>query len=160
MSESNPSPGFKYQKLRIAWSVGCGIVCLLLIVLWMRSYWWQDVVIRYSGRGWYGVESARGVLYANATVNVNAEDGWFHWSKRLNESRFPTLVVGSQDRIAQPGFEAHFSYWVPVLMFALLGAVSWIHPSKRFSLRILVLWMTLIAVLIVKMASGGECPLR
>jgi hypothetical protein len=32
----------KYRKLRIAWSVGCGIVCLLLIALWVRSYWWSD----------------------------------------------------------------------------------------------------------------------
>ena len=32
----------KYRKLRIAWSAVCGIVCLLLIVLWVRSYWWRD----------------------------------------------------------------------------------------------------------------------
>ena len=37
----------KYPKLRIAWSVGCGILCLLLIVLWVRSYWWAD---RLHGR--------------------------------------------------------------------------------------------------------------
>ena len=28
----------KYRKLRIAWSIGCGMLCLLLIVLWVRSY--------------------------------------------------------------------------------------------------------------------------
>src|SRR5436190_1484788 len=28
----------RYRKLRIAFSVGCGIVCVLLIVLWVRSY--------------------------------------------------------------------------------------------------------------------------
>ena len=29
----------RYRKLRIAWSVGWGIACVLLIVLWVRSYW-------------------------------------------------------------------------------------------------------------------------
>ena len=28
----------RFRKLRIAWSVGCGIACVLLIVLWVRSY--------------------------------------------------------------------------------------------------------------------------
>jgi hypothetical protein len=32
----------KFRKLRIAWSVGCGIACVLLIVLWVRSYWRLD----------------------------------------------------------------------------------------------------------------------
>ena len=33
-------PPIRYRKLRIAWSVGCGILCLLLIVLWafQREY--------------------------------------------------------------------------------------------------------------------------
>jgi hypothetical protein len=29
----------RFRKLRIAWSVGCGILCVLLIVLWIRSYY-------------------------------------------------------------------------------------------------------------------------
>jgi hypothetical protein len=36
----------KYRKLRIAWSVGWGVLCLLLVALWVRSYWWRDT---YSG---------------------------------------------------------------------------------------------------------------
>src|SRR6476659_6230618 len=31
--------GMKYRKLRIAWSVVWGILCLLMITLWVRSYW-------------------------------------------------------------------------------------------------------------------------
>ena len=29
----------RFRKLRIAWSVVCGLVAVLLIVLWVRSYW-------------------------------------------------------------------------------------------------------------------------
>src|SRR5689334_2253638 len=28
----------KFRKLRIAWSVACGVACVLLIALWVRSY--------------------------------------------------------------------------------------------------------------------------
>ena len=34
----------RFRKLRIAWSVGWGIACVLLIVLWVRSYWWVDML--------------------------------------------------------------------------------------------------------------------
>src|SRR4051812_40138543 len=36
----------KYRKLRIAWSVFCGIACVLLIALWVRSYWRTEFVER------------------------------------------------------------------------------------------------------------------
>ena len=29
----------RFRKLRIAWSVAWGVVAVLLIVLWVRSYW-------------------------------------------------------------------------------------------------------------------------
>jgi hypothetical protein len=32
----------RFRKLRIAWSVGWGIACVLLIVLWVRSYSWSE----------------------------------------------------------------------------------------------------------------------
>jgi len=34
----------RFRKLRIAWSVGCGLACVLLIALWVRSYWLIDTV--------------------------------------------------------------------------------------------------------------------
>jgi hypothetical protein len=38
----------RFRKLRIAWSVVCSIVCVLLIVLWVRSYWIEDSIERIS----------------------------------------------------------------------------------------------------------------
>src|SRR4051794_19852377 len=32
----------RFRKLRIAWSVFWGLACVLLVVLWVRSYWWED----------------------------------------------------------------------------------------------------------------------
>jgi hypothetical protein len=33
----------KYRKLRIAWSVFWGIVAVLLVALWVRSYYRDDI---------------------------------------------------------------------------------------------------------------------
>ncbi len=33
----------KHRKLRIAWTVAWGIVAVLLLVLWIRSYWTYDI---------------------------------------------------------------------------------------------------------------------
>src|SRR5690242_19908247 len=35
----------RYRGLRIAWSVFRGLAAALLIVLWVRSYWWCDNAI-------------------------------------------------------------------------------------------------------------------
>jgi hypothetical protein len=32
------------RLLRIAFSVACGIVCLMVIAVWVRSYWWVDAI--------------------------------------------------------------------------------------------------------------------
>src|SRR5690348_17214413 len=34
----------KHRKLRIAWSVAWGVVAVLMVPLWVRSYWIEDIV--------------------------------------------------------------------------------------------------------------------
>ena len=34
----------RFRKVRIVWSVAWGIACVLLVVLWVRSYWWTDSI--------------------------------------------------------------------------------------------------------------------
>src|SRR4051812_46809034 len=55
----------KYRKLRIAWSVGWGVACVLLIVLWVRSFWWRDyayarVVSSATQTTYYDASSVQG----------------------------------------------------------------------------------------------------
>src|SRR5688572_22570181 len=40
----NKAP-LRYRKLRIAWSIGWGVLCLMLIALWVRSYYWRERVV-------------------------------------------------------------------------------------------------------------------
>src|SRR6476659_6488605 len=62
---STPSPdigGMRYRKLRIAWSIACSILCLLLIVLWVRSYWLFDGFGGHTRTRNLGLESEQGQL--------------------------------------------------------------------------------------------------
>jgi hypothetical protein len=67
----------KFRKLRIAWSVACGILCLLLIVLWVRSYWSSDLYLY-----WFAIF----MIAALAAVP------WFEWSPRFS---IRTLLFGT-----------------------------------------------------------------
>jgi hypothetical protein len=54
----------KHRKLRIAWSVAWGIVVVLLIALWVRSYWIADIVYyRPTTTTMFGTYSNAGVVF-------------------------------------------------------------------------------------------------
>ena len=46
------------RKLRIAWSVVWGLAIVLLIVLWVRSYWWEDTIIAHHSSSIIGVTTS------------------------------------------------------------------------------------------------------
>src|SRR5688572_16712353 len=52
----------KYRKLRTAWSVAWGIACVLLCVLWVRSYRSSDE-LRNASRWVTQLASFRGSVY-------------------------------------------------------------------------------------------------
>jgi hypothetical protein len=41
----------RFRKLRIAWSVFSGVVAVLLIALWVRSYFRHDALSRVNLKG-------------------------------------------------------------------------------------------------------------
>src|SRR5688572_14017793 len=75
----------KYRKLQIAFSAVCGVLCLLLVVLWVRSYWYQDVAFSVSGGYRSQVMSLSGRLYF-ARVEENGTESHFHTSPIVNPS--------------------------------------------------------------------------
>src|ERR1043165_7568872 len=62
--------GMRFLKLRIAWSLGCGLACVLLIGMWIKSYQFGES-LRLSSR--YRVDVCRGefvVEYADPAKAV------------------------------------------------------------------------------------------
>jgi hypothetical protein len=61
----------RFRKLRIAWSAMCGIACVLLIALWVRSYWWQDLYFS-------GVSPSRHFGGSELTTSVGTYEGMLY----------------------------------------------------------------------------------
>jgi hypothetical protein len=142
--------GMKYRKLRIARSVAWGIVCLPLIALWVRSYWWYDFH--------YVVVLDRVVVGGTSDVGMLTLRADEHRSPSFNEKQWdsvsmPQPSVGSIEKDPVRAFAcysipgAHFIYlphWSFTLFLAAIAALPWFR--LRFSLRTLLVGMTLVAV--------------
>jgi hypothetical protein len=139
----------RFRKLRIAWSVVWGVACLLLCVLWVRSYWYSDV-IRYPLQ-WKPELSAagtiKGVFAVSVTGAFSSKRERRYVSTRLPEhfSVVPWLGWRSLNALS---YQVCIPIWLIVLPLSGLAAVPWIHWSKRFSLRTLLIATTLAAVVL------------
>jgi hypothetical protein len=146
----------KYRKLRIAWSALCGILCLLLIALWVRSYKWVDTVAyRASPPTVYFAFSYDGVIrFGKDSISnwqsVGPFDGillrsesWAGYTSEVFDVwPFGKVIRGFVDRNWSLGGQIPF--WFAVLVSGALGSAPWLR--WRFSLRTLLIGMTLVAV--------------
>jgi hypothetical protein len=145
------------KYLRIAFSAACGIICLLLIALWVRSYQRADVVhVRFPFGSAVAFGSVQGgmttfrsgmpsgrfdgcCLLTSEVVGERVQNYWAEAPPYRN-----ALGFGS---IRRPGFRVYAApYWFPVVVAALLGITPWMMRHWRFSLRTLLIATTLIAV--------------
>jgi hypothetical protein len=142
------------RKLRIAFSAGCGIICLLLIVLWVRSHRAEDRAsgrlssagIRlYSSRGWL-------VLFKNSTPGAGpydwditlGSDYWLNPPDARLQYALPLSFFGRStiSNISLP-------HWVVAMACVAVATVPWLLGRQfRFSLRTLLIATTLLALLL------------
>ncbi len=50
------------RTLRITWTAFWGIACVLLVVLWVRSYWRTDIVRLRTQKSLYGYLASYGEI--------------------------------------------------------------------------------------------------
>jgi hypothetical protein len=145
----------KHRKLRMAWSVMWGVVAVLLVAAWVRSYWRCDHAFGYLG--------PRYNFYANTQ---RGDFGLAVWNDTQNPGA-PRFAVGTgpvtHDPVIAPfvrgplatigirwlvstGFVFAMPLWWPLMLVFTLLAVSWPSWSRRFSLRALLIATTLAAV--------------
>jgi hypothetical protein len=140
----------KFRKFRIAWSVSCGIAFLLLIVLWVRSYWYLESVLSVFGN----VNSVRGTIVFNFFDFIygwnREKKDWAvirkapeRWSHNAPMRRWPPI------RVSQPATgvqRVELEYWFLSPLIALLGIAAWQSRLRfRFSFRALLIATTLVA---------------
>jgi hypothetical protein len=137
----------RFRKLRIAWSVAWGLMAVLLIALWARSYTWGD-------RVWGRFSDATGFV-------LSSYEGRIQLFLERNLGIFPWRIVYAEpvDRIGPrnyfPAIEFPLSrfasfwavpYWLLLAVFSTLAAVP--RLRWRFTLRTLLIATTLVAVVL------------
>jgi hypothetical protein len=151
----------KLRKLRIAFSVVCGIVGLTLIVLWVRSYSRWEIVVW----GW-GIKAEQGVVVSSRKgtavfeyMNFFGLDAFlFKWrvhsTPLSNKKRLPFGGVDNTFAgflIRQNGWGRSFlvcvPYWFLVPLTATFAIGPWVQWFKwHFSLRTLLIATTFVAI--------------
>jgi len=146
----------KYRKLRIAWSVAWGVACLLLVVLWVRSYWWHDIVAcRFTSKDGIRIDSTNGGLTL-AHISLHGFPITFVdwkvtsiWSP--SQGLFPIgfteeSYAGFYLEQFTDGFALSVPYWFLVPLSAAFGTLAYVSRLRRFSLRTLLIAMTAAAI--------------
>jgi hypothetical protein len=141
----------RFRKLRIAFSATCLIACVLLIALWVRSYWIGDNIRLPASEARVNVYSVRGTFSTSVyRVPISPPRGW-EWESTPIGSMLPVFGLRRSWSYHSDGPLRYlvFPHRFLVLMFAMLAAVPWLPWwSKRFSLRTLLIATTLIAVVL------------
>jgi len=127
------------KYLRIAVSALSLTACVLLIVLWVRSYYRLDTMMGWPG---HTVSTIRGRMFVDARF-LRVESSGAHSVFWFFAGTSIPIDEGAAALTAQT---AGTPIWLLILVAATLGAVSWARFSKRFSLRTLLIAMTLVAV--------------
>jgi hypothetical protein len=136
----------KFRKLRIAWSVVCGPLCLLFVALWVCSYWGHvggEVLVTPTYRYEVWTENGTLIVLQRRRTFISFEATLAYPETMFSDvSTKKRLGVG---RYVSDYFSAvGLSYWLLILTTVLVGAAPW--ARWRFSLRTLLIYMTLVAV--------------
>jgi hypothetical protein len=154
----------KYRKQRIAWSVVCGVLCLLMLAWWVRSWWWQDhcgyAFADYKRLGCISVNGLFRVDWGEDPFADFGEAGWFVDSHEIRDWY-------SDDEVPTPHVRLYADWdylivevphWVVIVLLAVTGTLPWWRCSRQFSLRTLLIAATVVAVilgLVVTMLRGS-----
>ena len=146
--------------LRMSASGVCLVVCILLMVLWDRSY------VLHEGGNWrcsslkvLGLGTGQGVLHITLHWNMPRvpKEKLAHFFQQLPAEFFrgggtkPTLLPFAL--IKSDNIHAQVPIWLLAVLAAACACVPWlpwyrIPWSTRFSLRTLLLVMTLVSMLL------------
>jgi len=137
-------------KLRIAFTITCVIFCLLFVALWARSCKTLDLLSRQDGKGYTtALGSERGSAYFvhmyipnwNAGYVTPRSTAWQYLSRKARSGapEFDWAFTAQKKKIQLP-------YYILIGLAAPLALAAG-HPwLRRFSLRALLIVMTMMAV--------------
>ncbi len=148
MATDTPTKVRRFRKLRIAWSVFWGLAAVLLVVLWVRSYWQTGCFERQSPPSFF-IHSQRGQLTFMSGLPERVRLGMLNGNMYFNPATISPPPVWGFGAAKSAGIISllFLPYWPVVLLAAVLAAAPWLH-RLRFSLRTLLIATTLVAVVL------------
>jgi hypothetical protein len=144
--------------LRVTGAVSLSILCVVLTAIWVRSYWWADVVwYRPTNSVAFNVMSHEGAftfteLERNSLLAMGSPPslGWSHreyWYKGyrgVTEKAMLARVFRGFHNVQRSKWQA--PYWLCMLLLVLAGFV--LHYFQSFSLRTLLVWTTVVTAVL------------
>lgn len=138
------------RRVRITFSVFCGILCAILVLYWFVSY---------DSFGHRRMNLATSVqltleLYRGQSALVLSAPGQqsFDWLlvdyPAQNENKSPGIAGFAFLRSPTGGVFVAIPFWFSVLMAVIAGAAPWLRWTYQFSLRTLLIATTLVAVVL------------
>ena len=150
------TPPIRYRKLRIVWSVVCGVACVLLCLLWIRSFWEIDIYGKQlSDVNGFTLISRNGAAYCAIGHSIESRE------LRNVTRRFILKKIKYAEAVAEVErtTSRHFVIandgiitivrvpdWCLLGLTTALAAAPWLR--WRFSLRTLLIATTLVAVVL------------
>jgi hypothetical protein len=147
----------KHGKLRIVWSLAWGVVAVLLVALWVRSYSYQAsarcwlsnsrLVSGWTLHGWIELhyesftESVDTSLRATSGISFQNVDQ----TKADMMYPVPEWRMGNDSEPAMVYQYLNVPFWLPLFTVGIITAIPWL-PLKRFGLRTLLIATTLVVV--------------
>jgi hypothetical protein len=154
------------KYLRIAVTALCLTACVLLVALWVRSYWWADAVwYRPAKTIAFRVMSDEGGLTflkaKDLTLRIMGDpppmgfshrDYWYEGYSRTTEGAFTKIFRGFHDRSRAT---RQIPHWLVVVLAAAAGVLPYsARRGWRFSLRTLLVATTLVALVLTAIVAA------
>jgi hypothetical protein len=152
---SEDGPRRRFRKLRIAWSVGWGLLAILLCALWVSSYWqWQSLRYFVTNDDWFVWCQEDGEMaltvenYPNLPAFIDRQWQFETFPPRSPKSQMPINAHASSFFFyrAADGFTMAMPTWVLVIGVSTLAGLPWL--PWRFSLRTMLIATTLVAIML------------
>ena len=155
MSETSPNADrerMRFRGLRIAWSALCVLACMLLVALWVRSYWWGEAFTIPIHKTWFRCSDLRGSIVLTCfdraeRMDIGAGYSWGRASGQRLDEHFPRHFYGFYFKKDATGLGLVVPIWFLLAVGVGCAVAPW-YSWRRFTTRTLLIATTLVAAVL------------
>jgi len=132
----------EFRKFRIRWSAFWGVVCILLIALWIRSYWVADFIQPWRS---HLIVSLRGSLFFDKKIILTSSSKDVPAGLAQTKRFFAYSLATNQFKYVPVGSGLALPYWMIAALTLGLAPAPWF--GVHFRLRTFLIVIALVAAL-------------